>query len=93
MASVTIDLTVILGAFGGVVTALVWMYKSYDKRLTQSIERCQAENAKHEQTIAFLNVEIKELRTQLADLNYKVGFLTGREKTDETQSSESKTTT
>jgi hypothetical protein len=92
MASVTLDLNLILTAFGGVVGVVValagaikWMYKSHEARLTESIERCQADNVKQKETNEQLTQELRELRTQFADLSYKVGYLTGRKEAHEAQ--------
>jgi hypothetical protein len=80
VATLTIDVAVVLGAFGAVVTALVFMYKSYDKRLSDSIQQCQLENAKHEETINLLNLKIEELTKKMIELSYQVGFSTGKGK-------------
>ena len=90
MTSVTLDLGIILGAFGAVVTALLavvgalkWMYNSYEKRLNESIKRCEADNAQQKITNDLLKQGIKELRIQLVELNFRVGYLSGRKDANE----------
>jgi cell division protein FtsB len=83
MTSVTLDLGVILTAFGAVVSALIWMGKAYEARLENSVKECQADNALQKETNEQLTQEIKELRTQISELRYEVGYLLGRKDANE----------